>query len=81
MLCLKLTAAFCVALVARSSAQFSAGQTVEVAQYHNQLYLEGAGSYQRILYEDAINSTMSTNMIWSEVYVAPCGKESYVKLA
>ena len=63
-------------LAVQASAQFSAGQTVEVATYHNQLTLEGAGSYQRILYEDAVNSTMTTNMLWSEVYVAPCGKHT-----
>ncbi len=55
------------------SADFLAGQTVDVNTYNNELYLEGAGSYQRILYEDAMNSTMTTNMIWSEIYVAPCG--------
>lgn len=52
--------------------QFLPGQTVDVETYNNQPYLEGAGSYQRILYEDK-NSTMTTNMIWSEIYVAPCG--------
>ncbi|DBA70158.1 TPA: hypothetical protein ACH3X2_012208 [Trebouxia sp. C0005] len=55
------------------SADFLAGQTVNVNTYNNELYLEGAGSYQRILYEDAVNSTMTSNMIWSEIYVAPCG--------
>lgn len=55
------------------SADFLAGQTVDVNTYNNELYLEGAGSYQRILYEDAMNSTMTTNMIWSEIHVAPCG--------
>lgn len=52
--------------------QFLPGQTVDVDTYNNQPFLEGAGSYQRILYEDT-NSTMTTNMIWSEIYVAPCG--------
>lgn len=55
------------------SADFLAGQTVDVHTYNNELYLEGAGGYQRILYEGAINSIMTTNMIWSEIYVAPCG--------
>lgn len=65
--------ALCCLLAVRTGAQLTPGETVEVATYHNQLTLEGAGSYQRILYEDAINSTVTTNMIWSEVYVAPCG--------
>ena len=59
------------------SADFLAGQTVDVNTYNNELYLEGAGSYQRILYEDAMNSTMTTNMIWSEIYVAPCGVHAH----
>ena len=65
--------AVCLTFAHRIAAQFLAGQTVHVDTYNNSLYLEGAGSYQRILYEDAVNSTMLTNMIWSEVYVAPCG--------
>ena len=69
----KLSSAFCLALAIQVDAQFSAGQAVDVATYHNELRLEGAGSYQRILYEEATNSTMSTTMIWSEIYVAPCG--------
>ncbi len=68
-----LVLALCLILAARTSAQFLAGQTVDVDMYNNELYLQGAGSYQRILYEDAMNSTMTTNMIWSEIYIAPCG--------
>lgn len=62
-----------LSLTSLASAQYLAGQTVSVATYHNQLLLEGSGSYQRILYEDAVNSTTVTNMIWSDVMVAPCG--------
>jgi hypothetical protein len=71
-----LTVAFCLIFAvgfSGSSAQFLAGQTVDVDTYNDELLLEGAGSYQRIVYEDAMNSTMVTNMIWSEIYVAPCG--------
>ena len=68
-----LVVAFCLIFAAGASAQFLAGQTVDVDTYNDELYLEGAGSYQRIVYEDAMNSTMVTNMIWSEIYVAPCG--------
>ena len=67
--------AFCLSLacVSLCSGQFFAGQTVGVDTYRNELYLEGSVSYQRILYEDAMNSTLTTKMIWSEIYVAPCG--------
>lgn len=71
-----LTVAFCLIFAvgfSGSSAQFLAGQTVDVDTYNDELLLEGAGSYQRIVYEDAMNSTMVTNMIWFEIYVAPCG--------
>ncbi len=57
----------CAASFSGASAQFLAGQTVDVDTYHDELLLEGAGSYQRIVYEDAMNSTFVTNMIWSEV--------------
>jgi hypothetical protein len=63
----------CLSSAAAVSAQFLAGDKVGVATYNNSLYTEGAGSSQRILYEDAMDSTMMTNMIWNEVYVAPCG--------
>ncbi len=69
-----LALALCSAVTAQVSAQFLAGEPVDVDEYHNELYLEGAGSYQRILYEDAVNSSMLTNMIWSEIHVAPCGE-------
>lgn len=64
----------CVVFTSQASAQFLAGQEINVSMYSNQLYYESAGSYQRILYEDAVNSTTITNLIWSEVYVAPCGE-------
>ena len=64
----------CSAWTLQASAQLLAGQTVNVSTYNNELNYSSAGSYQRILYEDAINSTVTTNLIWSEVYVAPCGK-------
>nr|QOL01250.1 putative extracellular protein TR9_055 [Trebouxia lynnae] len=63
----------CVVFASQASAQFLAGQEVDVSTYTNELYYESAGSYQRILYEDGVNSTTITNLIWSEVYVAPCG--------
>ena len=71
----RLIVACCLSLACASlcSGQFLAGQTVDVDTYNNELYLEGSGSYQRILYEDALNSTMTTKMIWSEIYMAPCG--------
>jgi hypothetical protein len=75
-----LVVAFCLIFAAGSSAQFLAGQTVDVDTYNDELYLEGAGSYQRIVYEDAMNSTMVTNMIWSEIYVAPCGTRPVVRI-
>ena len=64
----------CVVFASQASAQFLAGQEVDVSTYTNELYYESAGSYQRILYEDGVNSTTTTNLIWSEVYVAPCGE-------
>ena len=71
----RLNVAFCLSLACASlcSGQFLAGQKVNVDTYNNELYLEGSGSYQRILYEDAMNSTTTTKMIWSEIYMAPCG--------
>ena len=64
----------CSAWTLQTSAQLLAGQNVNVSTYNNELYYESAGSYQRIMYEDAMNSTTVTNLIWSEVHVAPCGK-------
>lgn len=71
--CFTLYSTVCLSIAATTSAQFLAGDKVVVETYNNSLYLEGAGSSQRILYEDAMNSTMKTNLIWTEVYVAPCG--------
>ena len=69
----ELIPALCLTCAVLCSGQFLAGQTVNVETYNNEPYLEGAGSHQRILYEDSMNSTMTTNIIWSEIYVAPCG--------
>lgn len=72
MKCACAIAALCLTCAVVCSGQFLPGQTVDVETYNNEPYLEGAGSYQRILYEDS-NSTMTTNIIWTEIYVAPCG--------
>ena len=72
MRCAYVIAALCLTYTVVCSGQFLPGQTVDVDTYNNEPYLEGAGSHQRILYEDT-NSTMTTNIIWSEIYVAPCG--------
>ena len=69
----ELILALCLTCAVLCSGQLLAGQTVDVETYDNEPYLEGAGSHQRILYEDSMNSTMTTNIIWSEIYVAPCG--------
>lgn len=68
----RLILALCLTRAVLCSGQYLAGQTVDVETYNNEPYLEGAGSHQRILYED-MNSSMTTNIIWSEIYVAPCG--------
>ena len=39
----------CLAFAHQISAQFLAGQTVQVSTYNNSLYYESAGSFQRIL--------------------------------
>ena len=75
MKCAVMILALCLTRALLCSGQFLAGQTVDVETYNNEPYLEGAGSHQRILYEDS-NSTMITNIIWSEIYVAPCGASS-----
>lgn len=72
MRCAYVIAALCLTYAVRCSGQLLPGQTVDVDTYNNEPYLEGAGSFQRILYEDT-NSTMTTNIIWSEIHVAPCG--------
>ena len=61
----RLNVACCLSLACASPCfgHFLAGQTVDVDTYNNELYLEGSGSYQRILYEDAMNSTVTTKMI------------------
>lgn len=64
----------CITFTFQASAQLLAGQPVNVSTYNNELYYESAGSYQRILYEEGINSTTTTKLMWSEVYVAPCGE-------
>lgn len=75
MKCAILILGLCLTRAVLCSGQFLAGQPVDVETYNNEPYLEGAGSHQRILYEDT-NSTMTTNIIWSEIYVAPCGASS-----
>ena len=63
-----------LSIAAGVSAQLLAEDEVNVTTYKNSLLLEGAGSRQRIVYEDAMGGLFQTGMIWSDIYIAPCGQ-------